>query len=497
MSQPVVPVILSGGTGTRLWPLSREQHPKQFISLLGGYTLLQATVRRLQSLEKALPPIVVCNEAHRFLVAEQLRAVDVPPAAILLEPTARNTAPAIAAAAFEATARFGQGEDPILLVLPADHVIREDSRFADAVRTAIEEAAGGRLVTFGVVPTHVETGYGYIKAGPPTGPDRDARLVENFIEKPNADAAHAYIKAGDCYWNSGMFVFGARRFLDDLGIHALSIRQAVHEAHRNATPDLGFLRLDAEAFTQAPARSVDHAVMEQTSNAVVIPLDAGWSDIGSWANVSSLFEHDDAGNILQGDAIVQNTNDSFIRSGDRMVAAVGVRNLVIIDTSDAVLVLDKDSAQDVKSLVERLERAGRDHHKNHRKVHRPWGSYDSVHAGDGFKVKHITVQPGQKLSLQAHRRRAEHWIVIRGVARVTRDGEVFTVTENQSTYIPQGAKHRLENPGSVPLELIEVQMGSYLGEDDIVRFEDAYGRVSPQDEPSRSESTPSPSDPKR
>ena len=414
------------------------------------------------------------------MVAEQLQAVGITPAAVLLEPAARNTAPAIAAAALEALAQGDRADDPILLILPADHVIRDEVRFAGAVRHAVREAAAGRLVTFGVVPVYAETGYGYIKAGPLTGPGHEARLVERFVEKPDADEAAACIEAGDCYWNSGMFVFRAERYLRELGIHAASIRQAVKQAHEDAVPDFGFLRLDAESFVRSPAVSVDYAVMEYTSEAVMVPLDAGWSDVGSWASLSELSEPDLAGNVVQGDAVVQGTRNTYIRGEDRVVAAVGVADLVIVDTADAVLVADKNAAQDVRKVVERLERAARNEYRSHRKVYRPWGNYDSVYCGEGFKIKHITVHPGQRLSLQAHRHRAEHWIVVRGTARVTRGSETFMVLENQSTYIPQGAKHRLENPGTGPLELIEVQTGSYLGEDDIIRFEDAYGRAGVQ-----------------
>ena len=483
MSHPVYPVILSGGAGTRLWPLSRKHHPKQLIALLDDDTLLQATARRLAVVEEAQRPIVVCNEEHRFIVAEQLRAVGVSPAAIVLEPMARDTAPAIAAAALETLARYEENDDPVLLVLPSDHVVRNHSRFADAVRLASREAARGHLVAFGVVPARAEVGYGYIIAGDATGVVGDTRPVERFREKPDAQTAASWIESGNCYWNSGMFVFGARSFLRELDIHAPSIRSAAEKAHEHAVPDLGFLRLDAEAFGQSPAISVDYAVMEHTSTARVVPLDAGWQDVGSWASLAALSPGDEAGNVVRGDAVVQSTRNTFIHGSSRLVATIGVKDLIIVDTPDAVLVADSNSGQEVKAVVRQLERAGRDEHRTHRRVHRPWGSYDSVHEGDGFKVKHITVQPGQRLSLQSHRRRAEHWVVVRGVARVTRDAETFLVHENQSTFIPKGARHRLENPGETSLELIEVQTGDYLGEDDIVRFDDAYGRADVQPGP--------------
>ena len=483
MSPPIYPVILSGGTGTRLWPLSRAHHPKQLIALLDDDTLLQATARRLAFVDDAQRPIVVCNEEHRFVVAEQLRAVGVSPGAVVLEPMARDTAPAIAAAALEALARCTDGDDPVLLVLPSDHVIRDGVRFADAVRLASREAVRGNLVAFGVVPTYAEIGYGYIMAGDRTGAVCDARPVERFREKPNAETAASWIESGNSYWNSGMFVFGARSYMRELGIHAPSVRSAVEKAHENAVFDLGFLRLDAKAFGQSPAISVDYAVMEPTSNARVVPLDAGWQDVGSWASLAALSQRDKAGNVVRGDAVVQSTRNTFIHSNSRLVVTVGVNDLIIVDTSDALLVADRNATQDVKPVVRQLELDGRDEHRTHRRVFRPWGSYDSVHEGNGFKVKHITVRPGGTLSLQSHRRRAEHWIVVRGVARVTRGGETFLVRENQSTFIPKGARHRLENPGETPLELVEVQTGDYLGEDDIVRFEDAYGRADVPNSP--------------
>ncbi len=476
----MVPVILSGGAGSRLWPLSRELRPKQLIALTDEHTLLQGTARRLASLDAARPPIVVCNEAHRFMVAEQLEAVGVTPTAILLEPAARNTAPAIAAAAFEAIARSDGGDDPVLLVLPSDHVVRDEARFAGAVRQAVTEAAKGRIALLGVVPAWAETGYGYIMAGEAVGEGSEARLVERFAEKPNAEDAASWLQAGNCYWNSGMFAFTAHRYLRELGIHAGSIRLAVEKSHECALPDLGFLRLDAECFAASPAVSVDYAVMERVSDAVVVPLDAGWSDVGSWSSLSELSTEDEAGNVVHGNAILEGARNSYVRSDKRLVAAVGVDNLVIVDTPDALLVAEKKASQDVKRVVERLEGGNREEHRTHRKVYRPWGNYDSVHGGDGFKIKHIVVQPGQRLSLQAHRHRAEHWVVVRGEARVTRDGETFTLLANQSTFIPKGVKHRLENPGTSPLEIIEVQTGSYLEEDDIERFEDAYGRADPR-----------------
>ena len=477
VSCPVVPVILSGGSGTRLWPLSREQHPKQFLALLSELTLLQGTARRLACIDGANSPIVVCNEQHRFMVAEQLRSVDVTPAAIVLEPLARNTAPAIAAGALEALRRCGAQDDPILLVLPCDHVIQDEARFAASVRAAVREAARGNLVAFGVIPTYAEPGYGYILAGTRAGPGDHARRVERFQEKPDVDTAAALIAAGNCYWNSGMFAFGARTFLRELEAHAASILRAVERAHDNAAPDLGFTRLERECFAQSPSLSVDYAVMERTSNVVVVPLDAGWRDVGSWASLVDLSQRDEAGNVVRGDVMAHDTRDCLVFGGTRLVAAIGTTGLVIVDTADAVLVAEKDAVRDVTRIVRELEQADRDEQRTHRKVYRPWGSYDSVHDGEGFNVKHIVVQPGQRLSLQAHRHRAEHWIVVRGVARVTRDDETFVVHENESTYIPQGARHRLENAGETPLELIEVQTGSYFGEDDIERFEDAYGRV--------------------
>lgn len=480
MIRPVFPVILSGGVGRRLWPLSRKHHPKQFIAFGGEHTLLQATARRLDLLGAVRAPIVVCNVEHRFIAAEQLRTIGVAPEVIGLEPVGRNTAPAIAVAALEASARCGEGEEPILLVLPSDHVIRRGEPFARAVRAAVEEAAAGRLVTFGVVPDRAETGYGYIRAGAPTGAGGAALAVERFVEKPDAARAAAWVEAGGWYWNSGMFVFEAARYLRELGAHAAPVRDAVEEAHEKAGRSRDFLELDAESFAKSPAISVDRAVMEHIADAAVVPLDAGWSDVGSLTALPALAgPEDEAGNVARGDVVLEGTRDTCVLGGDRLVAVAGAEGLVVVDTPDAVLVARASALHEVAAVTERLERTGRDEYRSHRKVRRPWGSYDSVHGGDGFKVKHITVDPGQRLSLQMHHRRAEHWIVVRGAARVTRGGEVFPVSENQSVHIPAGVRHRIENPGPAPLHLIEVQVGDYLGEDDIVRFEDAYGRAGP------------------
>ena len=485
---PVVPVILSGGAGTRLWPLSREHHPKQLIAVAGEHTLLQATARRLASIEGAGPPVVVCNEAHRFLVAEQLRAVAVEPAAIVLESAGRGTAPAVAAAAVEALARCPAGGEPVVLVLPSDHVIRDHARLARALRAGIEEAAAGGLVVFGVAPHRAESGYGYIRAGAPAGTSGIARAVDGFVEKPDAERAAGFVESGRHYWNSGMFVFGASRLLDELAVHAPAVRRAAEEAHARGVRDLDFLRLDGASFARAPAISLDHALMERTSNAVMVPLDAGWTDAGSWRAVAELGTGDAAGNVVRGDVILARTRDTFVRGEDRLVAVVGMAECVIVDTADALLVAARDAVQDVGRIVDALRRSGREEARSHRRAYRPWGSWDAVHAGDGFKVKHLVVDPGQRLSLQVHRHRSEHWIVVRGAARVTRGDTTFALRENESTWIPRGVAHRLENRGTTPLEIVEVQFGPYLGEDDIVRLDDAYGRAaraSPENEAPR------------
>ena len=466
------PVLLSGGSGTRLWPLSREAYPKQFLALAGDDTMLQATWSRVAGIAD-LAPIVVANEEHRFLVAEQLRQIGAPTPAIILEPVGRNTAPAIAASALQSMANH---EDPLLLVLPSDHVVRDADAFRAAVRAAIPAAETGALVTFGIVPTAPETGFGYIQADDSGGLVDGAWRVARFVEKPDAATACKYLATGGYYWNSGMFLFRASRYLEELQRHRPDILAATHEAWETAGRDGDFIRLDRDAFAACPADSIDYAVMEKTDAAMVLPVDIGWSDLGSWAALWDVATRDADGNATRGDVIAIDSRNSYVHAR-RMVALVGVDDLVVVETDDAVLVARKDRVQQVKDVVTRLKDDRRSQASLHREVHRPWGSYDSVDVGTGFQVKRIKVKPGAQLSLQSHTRRAEHWIVVSGTARVTRDDDVFDLQANQSTYIPIGAKHRLENPGVQMLELIEVQSGDYLGEDDIVRYDDVYGRA--------------------
>jgi mannose-1-phosphate guanylyltransferase/mannose-6-phosphate isomerase len=466
----LVPVILSGGAGTRLWPLSRELHPKQMLPLVGSNTMLQDTVRRLAGLEVAAP-MVVCNEAHRFLVAEQLRSIECKPRAIVLEPAGRNTAPAIALAAHATLA--GEEGDPLLLVLPADHVIPDVAAFHRTIEVASAAARNGSLVTFGIVPTNPETGYGYIRRGGLAG---GSYRIAEFVEKPDVARAQAFLASGDYYWNSGMFLFRARRYLEELEKFAPDIAAACGNSFAGAVRDLDFTRIDPVAFRECRSESIDYAVMEKTSDAVVVPLDAGWSDVGNWTSLHAACEHDAQGNALFGDVMVEDTHDSYVYSSSRLVATVGLRDHVVVETKDAVLVAPKERAQDVKKLVARLKAFGRYEHALHREVFRPWGSYDSIDAGERFQVKRLIVHPGGALSLQMHHHRAEHWVVVSGTASITRGEETFLLEENQSTYIPVGVRHRIENPGRIPLHIIEVQSGSYFGEDDIVRFEDRYGR---------------------
>ncbi|HUX74475.1 MAG TPA: mannose-1-phosphate guanylyltransferase/mannose-6-phosphate isomerase [Steroidobacteraceae bacterium] len=466
----LIPVILSGGAGTRLWPLSREMYPKQLLALTSKQTMLQETALRLAGVADALAPIVVCNEAHRFTVAEQIRAIDIGAAAILLEPAGRNTAPAVALAALAA---LQIESDAVLIVAPADHVIRDTRAFQRAAKVAAALAEQGKLVTFGIVAHAPETSYGYIRRGAGPGP---AYPVAEFIEKPPLDLASQFVASGDYYWNSGMFVFAAARYLEELRAFAPDILEAATAAFRAATSDLDFVRIDKAAFEKCRGESIDYAVMEKTRAAVVLPLDAGWSDVGSWSSLFDALPADEEGNVLQGDVLVHDTHDCYVHSTSRLVAAVGMDDHIIVETKDAVLVAPKGRVQDVKELVAVLKKAGRPESALHREVFRPWGSYDSIDAGERFQVKRLTVKPGGVLSLQMHHHRAEHWIVVSGTARITRDDKTFLLSENESTYIPIGATHRIENPGKVPLHLIEVQSGSYLGEDDIVRFEDNYGR---------------------
>ena len=471
----LTPIIMAGGSGSRLWPLSRQLNPKQFLALFEtDLSMLQSTIKRLQGLNVALPRLI-CNEQHRFLAAEQLRQLGMEQAKILLEPVGRNTAPAIALAALQACS---EEDDPILLVLAADHLIQDVPAFHASIQAALPLARAGKLVTFGIVPSLPETGYGYIEKGESVG---DGFAVSRFVEKPDLATAAEYLASGDYFWNSGMFMFRASRYLDELERFQPAIITACREALAGGVQDMHFTRVDAEAFAACPDDSIDYAVMERTADAVMVPLDAGWSDIGSWSALWDVSAKDANGNVFKGDVLSERSRNSYIHADHRLVAAVGVEDLVIVETKDAVLVTHKSQVQDVKKIVEQLKNDQRHEHANHREVYRPWGVYDSVDNGHRYQVKRITVNPGAKLSVQMHHHRAEHWIVVSGTARVTNGEKTYLVTENQSTYIPIGQVHSLENPGVIPLELIEVQSGSYLGEDDIVRFEDMYGRVEPKE----------------
>lgn len=471
-SPVIVPVVLSGGSGTRLWPLSRALYPKQFLPLASERTLLQETLLRVAGDETCGTPIVVCNEEHRFIVAEQARLVGIEPRAIVLEPVARNTAAAVAVAALTAVA-----DDPraCLLVMPSDHVIGAPEAFRTAIAAGL--AAADRLVTFGVTPTRPETGFGYIEAGEPVDRSGSVRAIRRFVEKPDADIAAGYLAAGNFMWNSGIFLLPASLFLAELERLAPEILTACRAAVAGERRDLGFLRLDRAAFSAAPSVSIDVAVMERTDRGAVVPVEMGWSDVGSWDALWEISVRDGDGNARIGPVYPVATSCSYLRSTGPVVATVGVENLVVVATKDAVLVTSRDRAQDVRRAVETLAQAGREEHETPPETFRPWGSFQTVDLGDRFRVKRIVVQPGQTLSLQMHHHRAEHWIVVSGTARVTCNERSFLLHENESTYIPVGATHRLENPGRVPLHLIEVQSGSYLGEDDIVRFEDTYGRA--------------------
>ncbi|CAA0114646.1 Alginate biosynthesis protein AlgA [BD1-7 clade bacterium] len=462
----VIPVILSGGSGTRLWPMSRKAYPKQLLRLTGPNTMLQQTALRVTHLDD---PIVVCNQDHRFMVAEQLQEVGISPSNIILEPVARNTAPAIALAAIKA---LQLDEQAIIAVFPADHLIKNQDTFAEAIDVAVNAASDGKLVTFGIVPNAPETGYGYIRSA-----GEGASAVQGFVEKPNLETAQSYVDSGEYFWNSGMFVFKASAYLSELEKNQPAMVNACHAALDAAIEDLDFSRVDKDAFSQSPDDSIDYAVMEKTDAAWMVPLDADWSDVGAWSSLWEVMDKDASNNVSLGDVIAEDCSGCLFQSEDQLIAAIGLEDIVVIDTKDAVLVAKKDRVQDVKKIVEKLKSTDRSEHLLHREVYRPWGSYDSIENGERFQVKRITVKPGASLSLQMHHHRAEHWIVVEGTALVEVDEKHLMLTANQSVYIPLGSKHRLTNPGKIPLELIEVQSGTYLGEDDIVRYEDNYGRV--------------------
>ena len=479
----LVPVILCGGTGTRLWPLSRASYPKQYWPLAGSgaYTLLQQTQQRLEGLPGLAPSLVICNEDHRFIVAEQMRQIGASPAAILLEPVGRNTAPAVAVAALQATAA---GHDPLLLVLAADHMIREPGQFRAAVEEGIPAAQAGKLVTFGIVPTAAETGYGYIEAAQPLNAGPTAPVpIHRFVEKPDRATAEQFLSTGRFTWNSGMFLLKASAILAELERLAPEVVSACRSALEHDSSDLDFLRLEREAFAGCPNIALDVAVMEKTDRGAVLPLDAGWSDVGSWGALWETSDQDADGNVLRGRVISQASRNCYLRSEHRLVVGLGVENLVVVETDDVVLVAHRDRAQEIKAVVKTLEAAGARESQAHRRIYRPWGSYDGVTEGDRWQVKKIVVNPGASLSLQMHHHRAEHWVVVGGTAVVEKNGVEELVGENQSTYIPLGCRHRLSNPGKIPVELIEVQSGPYLGEDDIVRFEDRYGRSDAKAQP--------------
>ena len=469
----IFPVIMAGGTGSRLWPLSRELYPKQFLTVTGEQSMLQQTVARLSGMEHSAP-VLICNEEHRFIAAEQMRLGGYEHGGIILEPVGRNTAPAIALAALQAVNNAADGEEPVLLVLAADHVIENELAFTTSVEKALPFAENGQLVTFGIVPTAPETGYGYIKSGVQDG---DAFSVSEFVEKPDLATAKEYLETGNYYWNSGMFLFKASRYLEELEKFAPDMLDVCKRAIAAPSQDLEFVRVDKAIFETCPDDSIDYAVMEKTDAAMVVPMDAGWSDVGSWSALWDVSSKDEDNNVSKGDVIAVNTVNSYLHAENKLIATVGLDNLIVVETKDAILVANKDQVQDVKSIVNELKKAERSEYKLHREVYRPWGKYDSVDSGARDHVKRITVKPGEKLSIQKHHHRAEHWIVVSGTASVLNGDKTIQVSENESTYIPLGAIHALENPGKIPLEMIEIQTGSYLGEDDIVRFEDRYGRV--------------------
>jgi mannose-1-phosphate guanylyltransferase/mannose-6-phosphate isomerase len=469
----IIPVIMAGGSGTRLWPLSRQHYPKQLLKLFGDRTMLQQTLLRLAGVPELGPPIVVCNEEHRFMVAEQLQEIGQHDAVIMLEPIARNTAPAIALAALQAREI---DKKPTLLVLAADHIIREVPEFQRVVELAVEAAEQGFIATFGVCPLSPETGYGYIKTRKEEGVVRDFVPVEQFVEKPDLTTAEQYLAAGCYFWNSGMFVFNTDVFLSEMEHYSPDVIVAAEHARTLAVRDLDFIRVDKESFATAPNISIDYALMEKSQKVVCVALDAGWSDVGDWKSFSELSDKDDTGNSFIGDSIDIGSSNTLVFSKDKLVATIGVNNLMIINTPDAVLVADKSCAQQVKSVITQIQQQKRNEHLQHREVYRPWGCYDAIDTGERYQVNRITVNPGASLSLQIHHHRAEHWIVVKGTASVQKGDEVILLSENESTFIPIGSRHRLSNPGKIPLEIVEVQSGSYLNDDDVIRYEDSYGR---------------------
>ncbi|WP_417643377.1 mannose-1-phosphate guanylyltransferase/mannose-6-phosphate isomerase [Enterobacter kobei] len=467
----ILPVVMAGGSGTRLWPLSRSLYPKQFLSLVDDSSLLQATLLRLASLECS-SPLIISNNEHRFIVAEQLRQAGIADFDIILEPVGRNTAPAIALAALHA---LKDGDDPIMLVLAADHVIQNVDAFCSSVTLAQTQAAEGQMVTFGIVPSRAETGYGYIRQGEAIA--ESVYKVEAFVEKPDLATAEAYLRDGHYLWNSGMFMFKASVYLTELEKFRPDILHACKQAMSGASIDLDFIRLEESIFAACPDDSVDYAVMEKTSHSVVVPMDAQWCDVGSWSSLWDISNKDSNGNVTHGDVIYHNSNNNYVYAEDSLVTTIGADNLVIVQTKDALLIAKQDQVQDIKKVVDILKRENRSEHISHREEYRPWGRYDSVDQGSRYQVKRITVKPGERISTQMHYHRAEHWVVVAGTAKVTRGDDVFLVSENESTFIPVGVVHTLENPGKVPLEVIEIQSGSYFGSDDIVRLADKYGRV--------------------
>ena len=468
----ITPIILSGGSGTRLWPLSREEYPKQYLSLAGDNTMLQETILRINTLENIADPIIICNTDHRFVVAEQCQQIGIKNPTILLEPVGRNTAPAIAAAAIQS---LKDSDNSTLLVLSADHVIKDIDAFHKAIKIANQQAQSGKIAIFGIVPTYANVGYGYIKSSKDN--NNGAHKVEEFVEKPDRKTAELYLETGSYLWNSGMFMFQARSFIDELTIHAPDIVMSINYAVNNATQDLDFIRLEKQAFEASPTDSIDYALIEKSDNVVVVPLDANWSDVGSWSTLYDIGVKNSSGNILKGDVIAKETTNTYIYASNHLITTFGVDNLVVVDTPDVTFIASRDKVHGVKSIVQFLQKKGRSEASSNRKVYRPWGWYDSIESGKNFQVKRLHVKPGAKLSLQMHHKRAEHWVVVSGTAYVTNGKETLTLNKGESTYIPLGVTHAIENQTKEPLEIIEVQSGVYLGEDDIIRFEDIYGRV--------------------